>query len=62
MNAEIYTQHGFATRREYLENLAEDYGVDPAKVLALATLLGPGEDFNGLVSAVQDMTEEEAGE
>ena len=51
----VYQKHGFETRREYLENVADDYGVDVESVFALADLLGPEEDFDGLVSMVQDI-------
>jgi len=51
----IYNLKGFKNRREYLENVADDYGVDVESVFALADLLGPEEDFDGLVSTVQDI-------
>lgn len=47
-----YTAHGFANRREYLESLCEDY---PREVVyALAGILGPNEDFDGLVTELED--------
>lgn len=55
----IYEENGYDNREEYLEELAREYGVPPYKVRALAMLLGPEEDFDGLVSAVQDMEPEE---
>lgn len=51
----VYRREGFRDREEYLRNLAEDYGVDESIVFAMADLLGPNEDFDGLVSAIQDM-------
>lgn len=54
----VYKQHGYEDRQDYLRNLAEDHGVDYAMVDALADLLGPSEDFDGLVSTVEDMAEE----
>lgn len=51
----LYQQNGYNSRKHYLECLAEDNCVDIDNVLALAELLGPEEDFDGLVSAVQDM-------
>lgn len=42
-------------RREYLNNLAEDYGVSKGTVYALADLLGQDEDYDGLISALEDL-------
>jgi len=53
----IYTDNGFENRRDYLRSLAEDYEVDLRKVYLIAELLGPDEDFDGLVSMVQDEAE-----
>ena len=50
----IYIKKGYADRRDYLANLADDYGVDLNAVLVLADLLGPEEDFDGLVSELED--------
>lgn len=49
-----YTENGFVSRRAYLENLADEYGVDRTTVFAMAQLLGPTEDFDGLISALED--------
>jgi len=54
----IYTDEGFENRREYLNTLADDFGLDRTTVYALAGILGPNEDFDGLVCAVQDAAEE----
>lgn len=53
--ADVYKENGYASRADYLSCLAEDYGADIQTVQALADLLGPGEDFDGLVSALEDM-------
>lgn len=53
----IYEQNGY-DRADYLQNLAEEYGVDFEQVQALADVLGPDEDFDGLVAAVQDLESE----
>jgi hypothetical protein len=50
----IYTEHGYRSRRDYLESLADDTGVELSTVLALADMLGPTEDFDGLVTGLQD--------
>jgi hypothetical protein len=47
-----YTANGFTDRREYLNSLAEDYPRDA--VFMLASMLGPSEDFDGLVTALED--------
>ena len=57
---EAYTDRGCADRREYLVMLAEDYDIDLESVHLLARLLGPEEDFDGLLVALEDATEEDA--
>jgi hypothetical protein len=52
-----YTRNGYANRTEYLESISEDYGIDMDTVLALADLLGKEEDFDGLLSMLQDLDE-----
>ena len=49
-----YQREGFDDRRAYLLSLAEDTGVDIKTVMALADLLGPNEDFDGLVTSLED--------
>lgn len=56
MNA--YTDEGYKNRRDYLESLAEEYGMDIDTVLKVADMLGPGEDFDGLVTTLEDMSME----
>ena len=53
--AEIYKRKGYANRAEYLHGLAEENGVDLDIVLAIADMLGPYEDFDGLVSMIEDI-------
>ena len=50
----IYQDYGFANRREYLINLAEDFGLPVVEVFAIACLLGSSEDFDGLICALED--------
>ena len=59
MTMSIYTDEGYKNRRDYLENLADDYGVDRDTVFTLAAMLGSSEDFDGLVTAVEDIAEEQ---
>ncbi len=51
----IYKQNGFANRDEYLDYLAAEYDVSKVVVYSLAHMLGPSEDFDGLVNALEDM-------
>ena len=53
----IYTENGYKNRRDYLECLADDYGVEYDVVANLAGLLGESEDFDGLVNALEDYSE-----
>lgn len=50
----LYEEHGCSNRKEYLESLAEDFGVDIDNVRAIADLYGPSEDFDGLVTELED--------
>ena len=50
----IYEKNGYKNRAEYLEALAFDYDIDIDKVHALADVLGSGEDFDGLICAIED--------
>jgi hypothetical protein len=54
-NLESYLEYGAETRAEYLEMLADDYGVDLDIVHAMADVLGPMEDFDGLVTSLEDI-------
>lgn len=54
----IYKDNGYDNRRDYLECLAAEYGVPMRLVLELASLLGPEEDFDGLVSEVEDLMQD----
>lgn len=53
----IYEQHGYSNRKEYLESLADEYGVPLTVVYELADLLGDAELFDGLVNSLEDATE-----
>jgi len=44
-------------RRLYLEELADEFGVDTEIVFALADLLGPNEDQDGLISSLEDVSD-----
>ena len=51
----IYEEEGFASRRQYLGSLAEDFGLDSQTVFAVASILGASEDFDGLLSSLEDL-------
>jgi hypothetical protein len=54
----IYQENGFANRREYLDSLALELGLDRDTVYLMATMLGPSEDFDGLVTSLEDYAAE----
>ena len=47
----VYTENGYATRREYLDELRQEYG---GLVDILTGVLPASEDFDGLVTALED--------
>lgn len=57
MQPDIYTQKGYKGREAYLHSLAHEFNIDLYSVLALATLLGPNEDFDGLVEELEDFSQ-----
>ena len=48
----IYTDNGYADRNEYLDTLREEYGSD--LVDTLITVLPSSEDFDGLVTELEE--------
>jgi hypothetical protein len=50
----IYQEKGFKNRNHYLRSLAEEYCIDEDTVFVLADMYGPQEDFDGLVTSLQD--------
>jgi hypothetical protein len=51
----IYQEHGYKDRRDYLQAVADDFGAPAHIVFTLASILGPNEDFDGLVTSLEDM-------
>ena len=51
----IYEREGYKDREDYLQQLAAEYDVDEEVVLSLAILLGESEDFDGLITAIEDL-------
>ena len=56
-DSSIYEVHGYKDRAEYLQHLADEYGVPLDMVETVAETLGETEDFDGLVTAIQDTME-----
>lgn len=54
VNQDVYQQNGFTSRQDYLNNLADEYG---DVVFDLADLLGEAEDFDGLVTSLEDYSD-----
>lgn len=54
-NRNKYAELGYDSRKEYLDSLAEDYGIDTEAVYALAEVLGEDEDFDGLLAELSDL-------
>lgn len=52
----IYTQNGYADREDYLDSLAEEYGLARGRVALIADMLGPTEDFDGLLVELEDLS------
>jgi hypothetical protein len=52
-----YAAAGYADRKDYLLCLAEDHGMALSTVKLLADMLGPEEDFDGLVTMLEDYAE-----
>lgn len=55
INNDLYIRKGFPSRDDYLESLADTYGVDVLKVHMMADALGEYEDFDGLISELEDL-------
>ena len=56
----VYTEQGYESRRDYLNSLADDYGIPLDVVEMAADLLGPSEDWDGLVTLLADEYEKGA--
>ena len=54
MDENIYRVNGYTDRDDYLNCLSEDYDVSIEDVYELAEILGEHEDFDGLISTLED--------
>jgi hypothetical protein len=50
----IYIENGYENRKDYLIALSYETGIDRQTVFMLADILGSSEDFDGLVSTLED--------
>lgn len=55
MKQNIYERKGYCDRAEYLEDVADTYGLDLFTVQTVASMLGRSEDFDGLLSECADI-------
>ena len=53
----VYQENGYKDRKEYLKSLAEDFDMDYKDVVMLATTLGESEDFDALITSLEDYCE-----
>jgi len=53
-----YTWYGYKDREDYLNNLAEEYGIELSTVKIISDMLGENEDFDGLITALNDYKED----
>jgi hypothetical protein len=44
-------------RQNHMQELSEEYDIDLDIVVSLADMLGPNEDHDGLISALDDLTD-----
>ena len=50
----LYEQNGYDDREHYLKCQADCYGIELETVKCIADMLGPNEDFDGLVTSLED--------
>ena len=61
----IYQEKGYKDREDYLRQLADEFNISYGILKPIADVLGPTEDFDGLVSSLEDygsMLEDEPNE
>ena len=54
INEDIYISNGYNDRNDYLNSLADDRGIDRNTVAMIADMLGESEDFDALITALDD--------
>jgi hypothetical protein len=60
-NEGVYAANGYKDREDYLNSLADDRGIERIVVDMIAGMLGENEDFDGLVTALDDFENFEGG-
>jgi len=50
----VYTENGYKDRQDYLKFLARDYGISMEEIKTISDMLGPNEDFDGLITSLED--------
>jgi hypothetical protein len=56
-SSERYNANGYKDREDYLQSLTKEFGIDRSAVSMISDMLGPSEDFDGLVSALEDFAD-----
>lgn len=51
----IYQKNGYLDRQNYLTCIAVQYGVDLTIVSSMAEVLGENEDFDALISQIEEL-------
>lgn len=54
MTQDIYQKNGYVNREDYLISIAEDFGVPDFVVFSMAEMLGENEDFDALITELED--------
>jgi hypothetical protein len=52
---DIYRRHGFKNQKDYLQYLSAEYNIPVETVYCVAGTLGNSEDFDGLITALEDI-------
>jgi len=50
----IYIDYGYKNRHDYFISLSERFDIDISGIYAIADIMGKDEDFDGLVSSLDD--------
>jgi len=61
-NEGAYAANGYKDRDDYLNSLADDRGIDRMAVNIIADIMGENEDFDGLITALDDFEDYEGGD
>jgi len=57
----IYQEEGYKNRKDYLKSMSEEYGVPFDITCMIASMLGPNEDFDGLLCELEDYADGVSG-